>query len=91
MSTKNTKSTKKMALCGRGFQTPSLMFYQIYKYSKRYGTGYKPVPAVGLTMSFSDSVGWANSFIVCPPFTAQKVGKKSVAHPTVLVPVVIVL
>ncbi|GEM_PF-4586819 len=33
-------------------------------------------------MSFSDSVGWANSFIVCPPFTAQKVGKKSVAHPT---------
>jgi hypothetical protein len=27
-------------------------------------------------------VGWANSFIVCPPFADKNGGQKSVAHPT---------
>ena len=30
----------------------------------------------------SSRVGWANSFIVCPPFADNNGGQKSVAHPT---------
>ncbi|WP_411727132.1 hypothetical protein [Methyloglobulus sp.] len=28
------------------------------------------------------AVGWANSFIVCPPFADKIGGQKSAAHPT---------
>ncbi|MDD5277420.1 MAG: hypothetical protein PHR16_15235 [Methylovulum sp.] len=27
-------------------------------------------------------VGWADSFIVCPPFADKSGGQKSIAHPT---------